>query len=422
MNRESYLKDVWVPFPEAPAGSLNVADYLAISELDPNKTFFVCGRLAEGWTLNSEGHSVALSFIAPELASIFRAGDLVAVELGAGRKVSAALLLVPAKHTYHLDSAFTPARSLAWNQFIATVREFFTSRLFIEARTPTLVPSPGTEPYLDPFKTDWKFGSRTTEFYLPTSPEFHLKKMLVAGWTRIFEMKPCFRNGEISEHHQPEFLMLEWYRAYSNLDAIADDVSALIDEVVKLRPQLQVPRLKRTTVSGLFEKAFPGFTLQPQTTVAELSRLAKAYKISVADDDSFDDVFFRLFLEKIEPSLGVDGPLLVRGYPPSQAALSRIGADGFADRFEVYWHGLELANAFHELNDPAENEARFREDAERKKEIGKRAVPVDEKLIEALYAGMPPSGGIALGLERLFMALFGIQQINDVRAFPIVVD
>jgi lysyl-tRNA synthetase class 2 len=165
-----------------------------------------------------------------------------------------------------------------------------------------------------------------------------------------------------------------------------------------------------------------GFNLTPATTREELVRLAQGLNISIRDDDSWDDIFFRVFLEKIEGDLGADGPLLVRGYPPSQAALSRIGPDGFADRFEVYWRGLELANAFHELNDPDENEKRFRDDARKKLELGRRSVPVDEELIAGLKTGMPPSGGIALGVERLFMALFDLPTIAEARAFPIKID
>ena len=117
--------------------------------------------------------------------------------------------------------------------------------------------------------------------------------------------------------------------------------------------------------------------------------------------------------------MGENGPLLVSNYPPSQAALSRLGADGFAERFEVYWNGLELANAFHELNDPAENERRFAEDAALKVALGKPRVPRDENLMRALKRGLPPSGGIALGVDRLFMAMFGIKEIAETRAFPL---
>ena len=361
--------------------------------------------------------------VAPTL-EFFEDGDLVAVEGTMNAvgtlEVSKILLLAPSDRSVELPtSEFTVGRGVSWSRFLQEVRGYFLNASFIEATTPTLVPSPGTEPFLDPFLTTWEIGSMNREFYLPTSPEFHLKQLLVRGFTKIFEIKPCFRNGEISPHHQPEFLMLEWYRAYSNLDAIADDVEGLFAHL-GAKFNVQLPRLARVTIPELFAEAFPGFVLKPDSTRDDLADLAKSSGVEFSSSDSFDDLFFRLFLERIESNLGHSGPLLVSLYPPSQAALSRIGPHGFAERFEVYWKGLELANAFHELNNPAENEARFNDDARKKLELGKPAVPRDENLVRAFHYGMPPSGGIALGIERLFMALMGVDKIEDARAFPIV--
>lgn len=361
---------------------------------------------------------MGLEWLAPQgcvaTPSLFQDGDLIALEI-ADAVAHRVLLLAPGQWTH---SVFDVQRSEAWSAFLNDVRGFFIERHFIEAQTPTLVPSPGTEPYLDPFSTEWTIGSAHRTLYLPTSPEFHLKRLLALGWTRIFEVKTCFRNGEIGDHHQPEFQMLEWYRAYSNLDVIGDDVDHLL-QALSAKFGRAVPRLKRTTIADLFEKAFEGFNLTPHTSRDDLALLAGKNKIDVSANDSFDDLFFRLFLEKIEASLGTDGPLLVSHYPPSQAALSRIGVHGWAERFEVYWNGLELANAFHELNDPIENEARFRQDAETKMKLGKHAVPRDENLMRAIEAGMPPAGGIALGIDRLFMAFFEIAKIEETRAFPL---
>jgi len=189
---------------------------------------------------------------------------------------------------------------------------------------------------------------------------------------------------------------------------------------MRLCPSRSVQKLNRTTMAELFAKVFPGFVLKSTTSIDELRGLAQSQAVHFEPEDSWDDVFLRIFIEKIEANLGVDGPLLVRGYPPSQAALSRIAHNGFADRFEVYWRGLELANAFHELNDPIENQARFKKDADLKAHLGKIAVPIDAQLIEAFEAGMPPAGGIALGVERLFMALFEIRDISETRTFPLI--
>lgn len=439
-GRPRFLADAWEPYPPAESGWLDVSQW----KLQLGRDVVVCGRLCidgDRWFLESAGHSVPL--IVPDSATwlrpqrspasfekgLLREGDLLAVRPDGvagyeGADANSALiarqvlLLAPGdSNPLPRASSFDVPRSRQWQDFMSEVRAFFLEQDFIEAATPTLVPSPGTEPFLDPFTTEWSIGSRSVVLHLPTSPEFHLKKLLCRGWTRVFEFKPCFRNGEIGPSHQPEFWMLEWYRAYSNLDAIADDVAALLRRLARAFA-IEAPPLERKSMTDLFREAFVDFELRASTTREELMALARREGIATAPDDSFDDVFFRLFLERIEPELGKSGPLLVRGYPPSQAALSRIGPDGFADRFEVYWNGLELANAFHELNDPLENEARFREDAKRKKELGKPAVPIDENLVAHVRHGLPPSGGIALGLERLFMALTGLNDIADARAFP----
>ncbi len=447
MNRNNFIEECWSPYPPAQAGWRDVADYIAQSVSGG----VVCGRLSLNkdarWLLSSGGATIEIDLSKVETwmgelrkqtpfeVSLLADGDLVAVRIeqrieqtswqrsaGALKLIAASLmLLVPAQEALPPSSeGFDVARSRAWSDFIQTIRNFFVVRGFIEAATPTLVPSPGTEPYLEPFSTFWEIGSFRREFFLPTSPEFHLKKMLTLGWTKIFEFKSCFRNGEIGPHHQPEFLMLEWYRAYADLDSIANDVEQLLLELcARFCPESAPPTLARTTMVDLFAQHFSGFALRADTSRAELIDLAERIGVCVSPDDDWNDVFFRIFIDKIEPSLGREGPLLVRGYPSSQAALSRIRSDGFADRFEVYWRGLEIANAFHELNDPLENETRFAEDAAKKTELGRRPVPRDEKLMSALRYGLPPSGGIALGAERLFMALLEIESIDHVRAFPI---
>ena len=449
MERAEFLEKLWLAYPPAERGWQDVARYLPESN-GGIASVNVCGRLeclervgepGACWALVSGGARLEVVFAddcqwlgtrtqAELTPTLLRSGDLVCVALtavneGQPHAAGTCRLLVPVKGDFALASAFTQERSRHWQSLAASVREFFLHRGFVEAVTPTLVPSPGTEPFLEPFTTEWRMGSLSRRVFLPTSPEFHLKKMLVAGWTRVFELKTCFRNGEVGPHHQPEFTMLEWYRAYDTLDSIADDVDALLASasVAAGRPP---PQLQRTTMRELFAAEFPGFRLEPETTRDQLASLARAQGIAIVDDgsnaDSWDEIFFRIFLEKIEPRLGKTEPVLVRGYPPSQAALSRIGPDGFADRFEVYWRGLELANAFHELNDPLENERRFAADLAAKRARGFSPVPLDAELRRALEHGLPPSGGIALGLDRLFMAIYGIELLADTRAFPYVED
>jgi elongation factor P--(R)-beta-lysine ligase len=305
------------------------------------------------------------------------------------------------------------ARSKAWAIFLGQVRDFFEARDFLEVTTPTLAPSPGTEPFLDPLSVLVESEGRPLEKFLITSPEFHLKKALAAGLPRIFEIAKCFRNREVGNHHRVEFHMLEWYRSFASLQEIAEDVQALMEA---LSPKT---KLIRTTMRELFEQQL-AVRLTPEMTREQLANEAVRLEVRFTDDDSFDDIFHRLFLEKLEPRLGEfarGGPLLISGYPPSMAALARIGADGFADRFEVYWSGLELCNAFHELNDPFENRRRFEADNRAKVASGRNAVPLDEELLRSFDLGVPPAGGIAMGLERLFMALHGVSDISEVRPF-----
>jgi lysyl-tRNA synthetase class 2 len=435
--RTRFLTEVWAAYPAAEAGWLDVSHAGARFDSSEKASVIACGRLRglgdRNFELTSNGRALAfkisdtLRWMRPQKhdsvpsEEIFKDGDIVAVSLtGSTTRIVAneVLLLCPTQDDGFSVSAFDVGRSRLWSSFVAHIRNYFTARDFIEAVTPTLVPSPGTEPFLDPFRTEWEIGSTKREFFLPTSPEFHLKKLLSRGWTRVFEFKTCFRNGEIGEHHQPEFTMLEWYRAFENLDAIADDSEELLRGLVeRFSPNARLT-FTRTTMRDLFREKLD-FDLTPATTIDELKSLATRTGIAFGNDDSWNDIFFRVFLEKIERSLGENGPCLVRGYPPGQAALSRIGADGFADRFEIYWHGLEIANAFHELNDPTENVKRFSKDAEEKAALRKPPVPRDEELVRALRRGMPPSGGIALGVDRLFMALFDIKNIEDTRAFPV---
>lgn len=327
------------------------------------------------------------------------------------------VLLAPA-YVELLHSEMPIKRAKQWEHFLELIRKCFEFLQFTEVRTPTLVKSPGLEPFIDPFKTEFRFGVEKREFYLPTSPEFHLKKILSLGMTRIYEMKESFRNGELSPHHQPEFMMLEWYRAYANLDAIIKDLRGLLN-YLKLHWSGHIKGwgpLREVTMADIFKEILD-FELTVQTSREELIQLAHELELTPQSDDSWNDVFHRIFIEKIEPHLGHTQPVVVRNFPPSQAAWARLTPDGWADRFELYWRGVELANAFHELNDPAEQRRRF-EDANRERlALGKPAMPIDEDLLRALESGMPPSGGIALGLDRLFMLFVDVHDIRSTRFF-----
>ena len=324
-----------------------------------------------------------------------------------------------------------------WNHFLTAIREYFTGQNFVEVRTPSLVSCPGTEPHIQFFSTEFKMGNGQKKYFLPSSPELHLKKALSLGFEKVFELKECFRNGEVSPHHQPEFLMLEWYRAGQSLDSIEKDISDLIQFIFKKDMFASVPAISMPhfSMQHLFKK-YLDFDLSPHTTFEELLQFVKKSTnifINEKSYDNFDDLFNLLFVEVIEAKLFAEneGPFFINKYPPSQAAYARIGADGWAERFEFYWNGLEIGNAFHEVNDPELQLSRMRSDLEKKHDIEKWktekqktdflgadfVTQFDEEFIQALRAGMPPSSGIAVGVERLFMAMSGIAEIGRTRLF-----
>ena len=302
-----------------------------------------------------------------------------------------------------------------WSVFLKFVRRFFDSKDFLELHTPSLVTCPGTEPTLDVFATELKTGSYKKTVFLPTSPELHLKKTLAMDFDKIYEIAKCYRNNEVTQLHQPEFWMLEWYRSFANLFNLQADVVQLVNYLCEHFNQKK-PDIKSFTIRQLF-KLHLDFDLTPTTTSDEFRNLALHHHLRINDSFSIDDLFFLLMLEKIEPHLPTHDLVFVEKYPPFQAALARRDHEGWAERFEVYWKGMELANAFDELNDPAEQRKRSLEDLAKRQ--GLNPIHLDEEFFHALESGIPPSAGIALGLERLFMAVLDIKKIEDLRLFPI---
>lgn len=348
---------------------------------------------------------------APRYSECLLEGDLVAVT-----ESHEIILLAPQKSSLPART-FNKALLHNWNLYLQGLRQFFANKDFLELKTPSLVPCPGTEPTLDVFSTNLKIGSREQKLYLPTSPELHLKKALALGAEKIFEIATCYRNGEITEKHQPEFLMLEWYRAYDNLSSIKNDVQNLVVSMADLLGSAHPRQVHSYSVSELFKK-YCDFDLQPDTGKEELKALAQKLSVDVRSADSIDDYFFLIFMEKIETQLPPEDLIFVEKYPPYQAALARLTAEGWGDRFEVYWKGFELANAFNELNNPEIQRLRSAEDLEKKKDLNKEVVHLDEEFFKCLEAGMPPSAGIALGVERLFMALHDYSNIAELKIFP----
>lgn len=404
MERIEFLKTIWKSYPAAPADARALGRLVQITST-ANSTELQIWR---------DGHirNLALSQ-QPQILPYLLPGDLIAV-----LKTDEVLLLAPGKGTFSVSQTFPQERLKSFSRFLNGIRNFFDTQDFVEVKTPQLVPCPGTEPSLDVFSTELKIGSRKEKLFLPTSPELHLKKALAQGAEKIYELAWCYRNGELTERHQPEFLMLEWYRAFDNLETIKQDVTALVQNMAAQFACEPPKKVYSKSIAQLF-KEYCGFDLKPDTTAAELKSLAEKLQVDVHSAETIDDYFFLIFMEKIEFKLPEEDLIFVEKYPPYQAALARLTSDGWGDRFEVYWKGMELANAFHELNDPAVQRLRSNEDLEKKSLMGKENVTLDEDFFAALEGGMPPSGGIALGVERLYMALTGLKKISDLRLFPL---
>ncbi|MES2801441.1 MAG: EF-P lysine aminoacylase EpmA [Bdellovibrionota bacterium] len=392
-TRDEYLQQHWTAYPDCPRGFLQ---YGRVHQL----------RVG----VNNVSEFKAKDCPQYKGSEVLVDGDLIAI-MGAGQFVLLAPNLTTRPGFYKADE--DPwLRKKGFFEYLHYLRAFFTEKRFLEVKTPTLVECPGTEPSLDVFETEFVLGSKTKKYFLPTSPELHLKKLLSLGADRVFEIAPVFRNNEKTERHHHEFLMLEWYRSMSYLANMKHDTIELIEYI---SDKLRVERPKEVltfSVADLF-KTYCQFDFKPTTTLEELKALANKLNVDVQSATSIDDYFYLIFMEKIENKWPHDRLVFVEKYPPYQAALARIDKDGWAERFEVYWKGLELANAFHELNNPVVQRARANEDLEKKKLLGKKTVTLDEEFFQSLEYGMPPSAGIALGVERLYMAFKNVKSIDS---------
>ncbi|MCO5114305.1 MAG: EF-P lysine aminoacylase GenX [Bdellovibrionaceae bacterium] len=300
-----------------------------------------------------------------------------------------------------------------WFRFLNQVRTILSSKGFEEVVTPTLVPAGALEAELYPFQTEFKYGSQTQTLELPTSPEFHLKKLLAAGWGSLFEIKSCFRNEEHSDAHRPEFTMLEFYEVGADSQKLQQTVKDLIAEVIGscgVAGEVEVPQWETLKIADLFLPL--GLKLTPETTRADLWSLCHSLNIPVAESDTFNDLFFRVWLERIEPHFETGKLLCVKDFPPSQAALAALNSQGWADRFEIYWKGFELGNAFFELQDAERLQERYKVENQKRVSVQRPRHPYDPEIFAAT-AKLPQCSGIAIGLERLFMAIYGLKKISE---------
>jgi len=351
----------------------------------------------------------------------------------------------------------------ARGRILAATRQFFTAEGFVEVETPALQVSPGLEPHLQAFATvlNDPRDSAAKPRYLHTSPEFAMKKLLAGGMTRIWQLAHVFRDRERGTTHHPEFAMLEWYRAGATYRDLMDDCERLLRAAqVSASEPAPTPTLPHGHGGGSPPQARGGgrhsslawrgnttdarlpferlsvaeafarhadidiFATAPDPAAPDLALLAAAAeRIGIAPHpgDDWEALYFRIFLDRIEPHLGIGAPTILYDYPVSMAALSRRKAEDprLAERFELYVCGLELANAFQELTDPAEQRARFLADQARKQVLYGESYPIDEDFLAALEHMPAECAGIALGFDRLVMLCTGAADIEDVLWAPV---
>lgn len=312
------------------------------------------------------------------------------------------------------------------------IRNFFIGRGFLEVETPTLSPNPGLEPHLDPFKTTYAPhpGGEGQDVYLLTSPEYAMKGLITRGVERCFQLSRVYRNGELGPFHNPEFTMLEWYRAFASYVDIAQDLEDLILHLassgggkLELEWMGQVvdltPPFERITVRDAVFR-YCDFDLAEHMDGPSMVAACKALGIRLPEDTPWDEAFFRLLLDKVEPNLGMNKPTFLMDYPAPLAALAQVRGDPFpvAERFELYIAGQEIGNAFTELSDPEAQAERFEEEREQRRALGAPDFEPDPEYLKALERGLPPTGGIAVGVDRLVMVLTGAENVRKTLAVP----
>lgn len=304
---------------------------------------------------------------------------------------------------------------------VKLIRRFFDERGYTEMHTPRLVGLPGQEPYLEPFWTEVVTNDGVRhDAALITSPEYAMKRLLAEGMEKIYDLGSCFRNNEpFDGTHDPEFLMLEWYRKDADLSSLMDETEAMMRWVTEKIGGKAMPAFRRLTVESAFRE-YLGIELSPLIGDREaMAAVCRAHHQTVVESDTWDDLYFKLFLSAIEPKIAADQPTFLYRYPASQAALATRCVDDprYADRVELYVGGLELSNGFAELADADEQRKRFEEEQALRRSLGKKTWPIDEPFLAALPK-MGTAIGNAFGVDRFVMLLTGATSINDVVPFP----
>ncbi|MBD1557395.1 elongation factor P--(R)-beta-lysine ligase [Vibrio sp. S9_S30] len=300
-------------------------------------------------------------------------------------------------------------------ELIGKIRAFFQRRDVLEVDTPAMSHATVTDIHLHTFQTQF-VGPHYADgrsLYLMTSPEFHMKRLLAAGSGSIYQICKSFRNEENGRLHNPEFTMLEWYRIDFNHHDLMDEM----DELLQLT--LRCKKAERMTYQNAFLSVLGVCPLEASMDTLKQSADVLGLSDIAQPEEDRDTLLQLLFSVGIENKIGQDAPVFVYDFPASQAALAKINQHDsrVADRFEVYFQGIELANGFHELDNPEEQLSRFEQDNKQRIGMGLNAQPIDYHLIDALKAGLPQCAGVALGIDRLVMLALGEDHIDRVTAF-----
>ncbi len=301
-------------------------------------------------------------------------------------------------------------------EILRSIRTFFAARGVLEVETPAMSHATVTDVHLHTFETEFVGPgfAKGSALHLMTSPEFHMKRLLAAGSGCIYQIGKAFRNEENGRYHNPEFTMLEWYRVGFDHHQLMDEMDALLQQV------LRCSAAERMTYQQAFLSQLNVCPLEASMT--ELKRVAASLGLSdIAEPEQDRDTLLQLlFSVGVEAKIGQSVPAFVYDFPASQAALAKINREDarVADRFEVYFQGIELANGFHELDNPKEQLLRFEQDNHKRVAMGLKAHPIDYHLIAALESGLPECAGVALGIDRLIMLALGCDHIDQVTAFP----
>lgn len=300
---------------------------------------------------------------------------------------------------------------------MAEIRRFFADRGVLEVETPCMSQATVTDIHLVPFETRFvgPGHSQGMNLWLMTSPEYHMKRLLVAGCGPVFQLCRSFRNEEMGRYHNPEFTMLEWYRPHYDMYRLMNEVDDLLQQV------LDCPAAESLSYQQAFLRYLEIDPLSADKT--QLREVAAKLDLSnVADTEEDRDTLLQLlFTFGVEPNIGKEKPTFVYHFPASQASLAQISTEDHrvAERFEVYYKGIELANGFHELTDAREQQQRFEQDNRKRAARGLPQHPIDQNLIEALKVGMPDCSGVALGVDRLVMLALGAETLAEVIAFSV---